>query len=135
MPQRNPVTLQAHRREVLRQIALPLTAGVLLLAALVIWLVLAGVGDAEVWGQISTIFILLLFMLLALVPLAFFVAVIYACTELLRIIPPFARQTQQAIEQIESQVKSGADISVAPMLKIKSFLAMVDALFGRQNHK
>ncbi len=134
-PLPNPVTQKAHRREVLRQITLPISAGVLLLAALITWLVLAGVGDAEVWGQISTIFLLLLVMLLALIPLAAIVAVIFASTQLLSILPPAASQAQQAIEQIEQQIKAGADISLAPMVQVKSFLAMVEALFGRQNHK
>ena len=36
------------------------------------------------------------------------------------------------IHKVKGQIRSGADISVQPMIKIKSFLAAIEALFGRR---
>lgn len=130
-PKPNPVTRRAHRRQVLRQIALPFALVIVLVAAVVVILVLSGVGDAERWAEISTIFIVLLTLIALLAPLALALGMIYLIAQLLRSLPIYTHQAQQAIERIKSQIRSGSDISVRPLLQIQSFLAMMDTLFGR----
>ena len=72
------------------------------------------------------------FVLVLLIPLALVGALIFITARLIQELPPYARQTQLAIERVKSQVRSGADISVQPMMQIQSFLAMLDTLIGRR---
>lgn len=131
LPKPNPVTQAAHRREVLRQVTIPFVFFLLAIVVLIGVLVTNGIGTAESWAQISTIFLILPLLILALIALGIVGAAVYAITQLLSLLPPYARLTQQAITRLEEQIESGADISVEPLLQIKSFLAMADTLFGR----
>jgi hypothetical protein len=135
LPGPNPTTRARHRKQLLRQITLPLFFGALVVIAVVVWLYVSGIGNAETWAQITTIFLLLPVLVLSLIPLAVAIALIYGVTQILSILPPYAHQAQLAIDRIERQIKSGADISVAPVLKIQSFLAVVDTIFGRNSSR
>ena len=127
----NPETRAIHRREVFRQITLPLLFMLIVLIGVGIWVVWAGVGSIERWSQIATIFLTLFGLLIGLIVLAVFVALIFIVTQILRILPPFTRIAQDAIEKIDRQVKAGADISVKPVIEVQRFLAVIDALFKR----
>ena len=135
LPEPNPETRKAHRRQVLRQITLPLGAMLLLVSAVVAATALYGVGELERWGQIATLFVLLPAMALTLILIAVCVFMMVAIAQALRLLPPYARLAQNAIERVRRQTLSGANISVEPLLQIQSFLAMVDAVFGRGNHR
>ena len=91
----------------------------------------AGVGSIERWSQIATIFLILFGLFIGLIGLAVFVALTFIVTQILRILPPYTRVAQDAIEQIDRQVKAGADISVKPVIEVQRFLAVIDVLFKR----
>lgn len=131
-PVPNPVTRAAHRREVVRQIILPLVIAILLLAAAVYFLVQMEIGSIERWAEVSLILLMAIFLAATLFPLVLIATLIFATTQLLRILPSYARRAQIAIERVKSEVRSGADISVVPLMQIQSYLAMLDTLFGRR---
>ena len=131
LPEPNPETRAAHRREVLRQITLPLIFLLIALIGAGVWVVWAGVGSIERWSQIATIFLILFGLFIGLIVLAVFVALTFIVTQILRILPPYTRVAQDAIEQIDRQVKAGADISVKPVIEVQRFLAVIDVLFKR----
>ena len=131
LPKPNPVTRAAHRREVLRQVTLPLILFVLGFIALVVWFVLAKVGTVAAWSQIATIFLVLPAMMLSLLLLVVLAGLVYVIAQALHFLPPYARLTQDAIERVNQQVKAGADVSAKPIIQIRSYIAMLDALFGR----
>jgi hypothetical protein len=131
-PVPNPVTRLAHRKEVLRQITLPLVIAILLISVAVYYLVQMEIGSVERWAEISFIVLIVFLSGTVLFPLVLIMVLIYVITQLLRILPIYARQAQIAIERVKSQVRSGADVSVAPLMQIQSFLAMVETLFGRR---
>jgi len=132
LPPPNPVTRRAHRRQVLRQITAPFVLVILLLAAVVYYLTQLGLASVERWAEISSMLLIAIFILVLLIPLVLVAALIIITTLVIRELPPYARQTQLAIERVKSQVRSGADISVQPLMQIQGFLAMLDSLFGRR---
>ncbi|MCH7479974.1 MAG: hypothetical protein IIC79_01145 [Chloroflexi bacterium] len=132
LPPANSVTRRAHRRQVLRQIAAPFVLVILLLAGAIYILSQSELASVERWAEISSMLLIAVFVLVLLIPLALVGALICITARLMKELPPYARQTQLAIERVKSQVRSGADISVQPMMQIQSFLAMLDTLIGRR---
>lgn len=131
LPEPNPETRAIHRREVFRQITLPLIFMLIALIGAGIWAVWAGVGSIERWSQIATIFLAFFGLLIGLIVLAVFAALTFIVTQILRILPPYTRIAQDAIKKIDRQVKAGADIAVKPVIEVQRFLAVIDVLFKR----
>ncbi len=132
LPAPNPVTKRAYRRDVIRQITLPLIFVFIVSIAMVTWLVMENIGTIQEWSSISQILLILPALFLGLVVFILFIALIWLVSYLLKSLPPYARLTQDAINNLENQIKSGADISVKPIIQIQSFIAVIDILLGRK---
>ena len=128
----NPVTQRAHRKEVLLQILLPIFIILLLIGAGVNYLIQSELASIERWTEISTIILTIISIILFIIPLVIALVLIFVISSLLSILPIYALQTQLAIERVKHQIRTGADISVQPLIQIQSFLAMVDTIFGRR---
>ena len=87
---RNPDTHAKHRREVFWQIVVPLGVGILFVIALAGGLIVFEVGDASLWADISLIWLIMPVLLMALIPLALLLAMIYLLVIILRDLPPYA---------------------------------------------
>lgn len=135
LPPPNPVTQAAHKREVRRQVLLPLIFVLLALIGIGVWVIWAGIGSAEQWAQIAQIGMLLMGLVLGLILLVIALGVLFLISYVLGIIPPYARVAQDAIRQIDQQVKSGSDIPVKPVIEIQKFIAMMDVLVGRRKEE
>lgn len=129
---RNPVTHRIHRREVLRQIILPIAAVLLVAGAGVYLVIYYQIGSLEKWAEMASILLIGFIFVVLLIPLVLLVALIYVASQMLRQLPPAARRAQSAIEKVQRQIRSGADITVQPLIQIQSFVAMVESLFGRR---
>lgn len=132
LPAPNPATQAAHRREISIQVTLPLVIALLVFIGVGIWLVWAGVGTVERWAQIAMIFILLIAFILGLVLMGIVIGLLFLIIQVMRVIPPYTRLAQDAITKINQRVKTGADISIRPILELQKFLAVMDVLLGRQ---
>jgi hypothetical protein len=131
LPEPNPITRAKHRRAFFREVLLPISLFLLVSIALVVVFIWQGIGTVAAWSQIATIFLIIFWMLLALVLLAVLVAFVYLISYVLKVLPPYARLAQEGIETIQTQVEKGADITAKPVIQIKSFLAVVNAIFRR----
>ena len=129
---RNPLTHKKHRREMLRQVLLPLGIALVVITAAAVWLGVSGVGTVERWSEIAVLLLLFPVIALGLVVLALLLGLIYAVSMVLQILPPYARMAQDAIVRIKKQVETGAEISAKPVIQIQSFIAMIEALLGRR---
>jgi uncharacterized membrane protein YedE/YeeE len=133
LPERNPVTYQNHRKEVLWQITIPAIVGILVIVGLLV-LVLLVPGGAEGhsrWADISLIWLILPILVLALVLLLIFGGLAYAIVKLIGIIPPYTRKAQDAVDRAGAAVRRASDAAVEPVLRAKSFSASVRALRRR----
>lgn len=132
LPEPNPVTQAAHRRDYNRKVLLPLIGFVLLLVGLSVAFILLPVGDVTIWSQISTILLVGLAMFLGLIVLVILGGLVYLVSYVLKVMPGYTRMAQEGIETIKTQAIKGADITAKPVIQVKSFLAMVNAIFGRR---
>ena len=92
----------------------------------------APVGDVTTWSQISTILLVSLALLLGLITLAILGGLVYLVSYILGILPGYTRMAQDGIETIKKQAVKGADIAAKPVIQVQSFLAVVNAIFGRK---
>ena len=127
----NPLTQQAHRREVFRQISLPLTLGVVVILVAAVGVALAaagGGGDVGAWADVSLIWLIIPSMLFTLILLILTAGVAYALTRLLGVVPPFARQVQDLFLLIQFRVRKIADSAAEPVLRAGALAASLRAL-------
>ncbi len=133
LPEANPQTHALHRRTFLQQVTLPFALIIILSIGVVLLLNYFGVGTISQWSQIASIFLMMMWMLVSLLLLAVLVGLVYFVTQILKIMPPYTRLAQKALETIQTQVAKGAELSTKPFIHIQSFLAMVNAIFGRKS--
>jgi hypothetical protein len=135
IPVPNPVTTAFHKRDVRKQITIPLVISILSIVAIVFLFINRNIGSAEVWAQISMIFLSLFSMVVAVVPIVLMIAFIIGMHNLLKNLPPYTRSVQDAVEKISEQVKTGAAVSIKPILKIQEFTTQMNNLFGSFSKK
>ncbi len=122
-----------HRRQLWTQILVPLLLTLVALAALG-----AGVGlaakdanpDLGRWAAISTIWVVIPFMLAGILFFVIFGGLIYLMARFIKIIPPYTGKAQKFMWRVEGTVKRGADAVVRPILGIEGVTATIKKLFG-----
>lgn len=132
LPEPNPVTKAAHRRDYNRRVLLPLIGFILVLVGVSVAFILLKVGDVSTWSQIATIFLITLVLFGGLILLGIVGGLVYLVSYVLRILPGYTRMAQEGIETIKTQAIKGADITAKPVIQVQSFLAVVNAIFGRK---
>jgi hypothetical protein len=116
-----------HRRDVNRQILLPVILVTVIglgLVALSIFAVTGNNPGVSLWADIAAIWIIIPMMLLMLVILALTIALAYGLTRLLKISPRYTGIAQQYALWFNAQVSIWADKIVKPVLVIKSWLEL-----------
>ncbi|HAY84663.1 MAG TPA: hypothetical protein DCY42_06990 [Chloroflexi bacterium] len=126
------MTRAAHKKDFFLSVTLPLVLVVLFMISLVIAFILIPVGDIVTWSQIASIFLVALALILGLITLIIVGGLVYLVSYILKVMPPYTRMAQQGIDTIREQATRGADITVKPVIQIQSFLAAVNAIFGRK---
>lgn len=135
LPPPNPVTRRHTRQETLRQIYFPLGLALLGLGVLVWWLVDRQIGNVQVWANIATLLLGLPALVLLLVVLGVLLTVVIGISIVLKRLPPYTRLAQDAVEKLEQQIRVGSNLTVKPIITLKSYFAMVESLFGLGNGK
>jgi len=126
LPERNPQTHAAHRRDVLRQITLPLVIGGLLLVAGMALVIIAAAGaNGEVrrWADLSLIWLILPALIFSLLILGLLFGLTYLVSKLLGILPGYARLVQDGYTGLSGKVMHLSDALVLPLLKLKGWSA------------
>lgn len=126
LPERNPQTHAAHRRDVLRQITLPLVIGGLLLVAGMALVIIAAAGaNGEVrrWADLSLIWLILPALIFSLLILGLLFGLTYLVSKLLGILPGYARLVQDGYTGLSDKVMHLSDALILPLLKLKGWSA------------
>ena len=129
-PERNPQTHRTHRREVFLQITLPLIIGLVVVLTLAILAVVAASsgGSVKQAGDAALVFLIIPLMLVTVLFTLIFGAVAYGIFRLNGTLPIYTKQAQDVLEQVRQQVQAGSYKAVAPVLKIRGFLASLGAI-------
>jgi hypothetical protein len=120
LPERNPVTHQKHRQEVLRQITLPLLLGLAVLITVAVLVAMAGFQGGEqvsLWADISTVWLILPMLFVAFIFLAITGGLAFLVTLLLRKLPPYARLVQDFFKLVSYRVRQLSNKAVEPLLR------------------
>ncbi|MGB2909436.1 MAG: hypothetical protein WBB55_02525 [Anaerolineales bacterium] len=128
LPERNPVTYERHRKEVMWQILVPVLIGAVIVLALAI--LAATRTDAQVskGADVSVIWMITPMLIIALIFLVLLGAMIYAVMSLLGILPSYARLVQDYFDALRVQVGIVSDKAVEPILRMESIKASLHAL-------
>ncbi len=117
-----------HRRDVKRQIILPIVMVSLIGVGLA---VVSGFGAAaknpgvSLWSDISIIWLIIPIMLLALICLALTLALVFGMRRLLKISPYYTGLVQGYVMWLSVEIKIWTDNIVQPVLTIKTWLDFI----------
>lgn len=110
------------------QVYLPLSLSTLVLAALVAWLWVGGVGDTGTWADVALILLLAPALLIGLVILAVFIALAILIGRLIGLIPEPAHRAHVIICRIERETSRGVDMALRPLLTLSALWAAIKAI-------
>lgn len=115
------------RRQVFKQIYLPVGIGVLVLVGMVAGISWTGVGTTGVWADISLVLILIPTFLLGLVGLIILVGLTYALLKLIDLLPSPLHRLHAEIERLGKATRQGADGIVRPIFILGAAKAALKA--------
>ena len=129
VPQRNPITYAAHKRQITWQIYVPLGLFILLVIGLAVMALLATVANKSLWADISLIYLSFFLMLVALLILAISIIVVYMLHQGLTFIPYKTLQAQAFFFRMERKIRTIANQSAEPFMRLSSLKASMQAFF------
>jgi len=130
----NHPSYEKHRRQLWRQIVLPLSLAALLMAAVA---ALAGAatfsegGDSPRWAAISTIWLVIPLMGFGLLFLVVLFGLIYLLARALQVIPPYSAKAQSYVNRAAGETRRISDLAVKPILFLDGLFASLKTLFGK----
>jgi len=133
LPTPEHASFQQHRREMWRQILLPVIFAGLAILAVVVLIVIATFrqgGDVARWSAISTIWIVIPVIVVSLIFLIIFLALIYGMARLLKLIPPYSGEAQRFVWRAQGYVQRGADAVTRPILGLDGIISSFKKMFG-----
>ena len=128
LPERNPVTYEHHRKEVMWQILVPVIIGAVGVLALAILATTRTDAQVSKGADVSVIWMITPMLIIALIFLVLLGAMIYAMMSLLGILPGYARLVQDYFDALRVQVGIVSDKAVEPILRMESIKASLRAL-------
>jgi hypothetical protein len=128
LPERNPVTHRAHRREVLLQITIPFGIGLVIILVASVLVSLGPDDSVSRWGDTSLIWLIIPQLLVCLLFLILMGALAFGVIWLVRTLPRYTRQLQDLFNRIGLQTRKITDTIVEPVLRIRSFRAKLKAI-------
>lgn len=131
----NQPSYQRHKKQRFWQILAPIGAGVLLVAAVMVLIILTATGGdpgAQVsgWADTSLIWLILPVLLVAVGVALLLFALVYLLARFLKILPSYISLVQNYATLAAVQVKYWSDKVVAPLITVKSSWAGISGLFG-----
>jgi len=128
LPERNPVTYERHRKEVMWQILVPVLIGTVIVLALSILATTRTDAQVSKGADVSVIWMITPMLIVALIFLVLLGAIVYGVMSLLGILPGYARLIQDYFDALRVQVGIVSDKAVEPILRIESIKASLRAL-------
>lgn len=119
---------QEHRKQIRKQIYLPLGITIFLVLLLFIASIVGTVQKSSLinhWGNISAILLLSPILLLSLVNLVILIFAIKAINHLLKKFPAWFLTIQKVFQTLENRTQTICDSLVSPLIRIKSYSSIV----------
>lgn len=84
------------------------------------------------WAAISTIWLIIPWMIVALIVLAILVGLIYGVAKLLNIIPTYTKQLLGVIYLVKEKIEQIADASAKPVFFTEGIAASIRSIFQKK---
>jgi hypothetical protein len=125
VPSRNRAAADLHRRQVRWQITIPMVLFGLIVITVGGYLIAsAGIGSPTgLWRDVALIWLLVLSMLAALIPLALLAGLTYGLIRLIGILPEWTYKLQRLVEQAADAAAGLSRVVSAPLIRINAFSA------------
>jgi len=123
-----------HRKQVMRQVILPVILSALVLVAIVVWVSISTFsqgGDVGRWAAISTMWVIIPMLLGGLVVLAILGGLIYGMARLLGALPYYTGIVQDYIHIARSYIIRAANMAAKPIISLNGWLETAKAFFER----
>ncbi|HNK63109.1 MAG TPA: hypothetical protein PKL78_01095 [Anaerolineales bacterium] len=134
LPQPEHYSYLRHRRQLGRQIILPVVLSALLLAGVTVLVSVATFkqgGDVGRWAAVSTIWVIIPILLGGLIVLAILAGLIYLMAKALGALPYYTGLAQDYVFKVRGYIIRGADAAVKPILALNGWLESIKAFFER----
>jgi hypothetical protein len=134
LPQPTHYSYQVHRRQVVRQIVMPVVLAALLMIGMIVLISMATFGqggDVGRWAAISTIWIVIPIMVAGIVFLAILIGLIYLMALALGNLPQYTAIAQDYVFKARGYIFRAVDMIVKPILVLDGWLENLKSFFGR----
>lgn len=134
IPQVERYSYLQHRKQVTRQIILPVIIASLLMIGLIVLICLATFnqgGDVGRWAAISTMWILIPVIIAGILVLAILIGSIYLLARGLGALPYYTGIAQDYVYIARGYIIRGADMLVKPVIGLNAWLENVKDFIGR----
>lgn len=124
-----------HRKQLMRQIILPVAFASLLMIVLIVLICIATFrdnGDVGRWAAISTIWIVIPIMFAGLITLAILGGLVYLMARLLGVLPTYTGLAQDYVQLGALYIQRFAEAAVKPVFAVDGLAAYLKAIFGRK---
>jgi len=124
-----------YRKQLTRQIILPMVLAAVLFIALVVLIIMAtagGTGDVGRWAAISTMWIAMPVCGMGLVFLLLLGGIVYLMGRLLGIAPTYTGKAQDFVHKLAIRIRRGANAAVKPVINVSSVGASINRILGRK---
>jgi hypothetical protein len=122
-PERNATVHIQHRREVQRQIYLPIIIALVLVLAGVITIIIYGIRAESTlrrWADVSLIWVIIPAMFIGLIIMIVVIGVLYGITRGIGVLPKYGNIAQGYFFQAEAKVLQVSNLLVEPFLRLRS---------------
>ena len=133
--ERNPITHEKHRREVLRQITLPLVIGIALILIAAIFICRSSTAGASVWADISLIWLIVPMLFAGLLFLIILAATAYGVIKLVTVLPFYFKQALDWLIGFNISVAQVGNKVTEPFIRLYVFMAKIEFLGNKVRKK
>jgi len=119
---------KAHKKDFIWQILVPILVILLLVIAASVIVTLRPAGDASLWADISTIWLLIPLLFFAFINIIILAAIIYGMSKLLNITPIYTQKLYALIILAGEKIESIVDDTVKPIFLVEGFSASLKSI-------
>ena len=130
--QHNKEARQAHRRDLIWQILAPMGVIVVIFIVISVLTAMRPAATASLWADISLIWLLIPWLIVALLALVILGGLIYGMAKLLQIIPAYTKKLLDLIHLIQEKLKLAADASAKPIFFLEGIAAGFRNIFQKK---
>lgn len=130
--QHNKEARQAHRRDLIWQIIVPMGIVAVIFIVISVLTAMRPETTASLWADISLIWLLIPWLIIALFTLVILGGLIYGMAKLLQIIPTYTKKLLDVIHFIQEKLKLAADASTKPVFFLEGIAASFRNIFQKK---